>query len=183
MSEVAGKIRPKILHSAIERSSLTKAQKSVLRVIVRLQSDEMSYGLKTLADRSGVTPRTVRSAVRELEKAGILSLERKELYGSVPRMYRIDRAAILRMNHAGTDRAIPEKEGGKISGVQPLAEIFRTEFPRITTSTVSSDRDAAKQPRPKESRSNVIPFPAHRRGAKAEALQGAVNSLAAGCMS
>lgn len=179
MSEVAGKISPKILHSAIERSSLTKAQKSVLRVIVRLQSDEMSYGLKTLADRAGVTPRTVRSAVRELEKAGILSLERKELYGSVPRLYRIDRAAILRINHAGTDRAIPEKEGGKISWVKPLAENFRTEFPRITTSTVSSARDAAEQPQPRESRSNVIPFPSRQRGTKAEAPQVAVTALGA----
>jgi DNA-binding transcriptional ArsR family regulator len=179
MSEVPGKISPKILHSAIERSSLTKAQKSVLRTIARLQSDEMSFGLQTIANRVGVTARTVRSAVRELEKAGILSLERREMYGSVPRMYRIDRAAILRMKRAGTDRAIPEKEGGKISGVEPLAEIFRAEFPGITTSNVSSDRDGAEQPRPKESRSNVIPFPSRQRGAKAEAIQGGMHSLAA----
>lgn len=180
MSEVKGKISPKILHSAIERSSLTRAQKSVLRVIVRLQSDEMSYGLQTIADRTGVTSRTVRSAVRELEKAGILSLERKELYGSVPRMYRIDRAAVVRMNRTGTDHAIPEKEGGKISGVEPLAENFRAEFPGISTSTVSSNRDVAEQPQPSESRSNVIPFPSRQRGVKAETLQGAVTALAAG---
>lgn len=179
MSEVKGKISPKILHSAIDRASLTKSQKAVLRVIVRLQSDEMSCGLKTLADRAGVTSRTVRTAVRELEKAGILSLERKELYGSVPRMYLINRAAILRMNRAGTDHANPEKEGGKISGLKPLAENFRAEFPGISTSTVSSNRDVAEQPQPRESRSNVIPFPSRQRGAKAETLQGEVTALAA----
>lgn len=162
---------PKLLHAAIARSSLTPAQKDVARFVCRIPSDQMSYGLGTVAKRLDITERTVRSAVRELERLGVLTLVHRERNGTMPRVYSISRDAIMSIPCAESDPNGGKKggsEGGNFSGVPYLAEIFRPQFPRITTSPLVDVREAAEQPPTRESRSNVIPFPSKPRGTRAE---------------
>jgi DNA-binding CsgD family transcriptional regulator len=182
---------PKLLHAAIARSSLTRAQKAVARLVCRIPSDRMSYGLGTVAERLDITERTVRSAIRELERLGVLTLVHRERNGTMPRVYSISRDAIMSIPCAESDpqggkKGGPEggkkggPEGGNFSGVPYLAEIFRPEFPRITTPPLEDVREAAEQPPTRESRSNVIPFPSKPRGTRAESLQGQAAYRAAG---
>lgn len=140
---------PKLLHAAIARSSLTRAQKAVARFVCRIPSDRMSYGLGTVAERLDITERTVRSAIRELERLGVLTLVHRERNGTMPRVYSISRDAIMSIPCAESDPQGGKKggpEGGNFSGVPYLAEIFRPEFPRITTPPLVVVRCAAEQP-------------------------------------
>lgn len=140
---------PKLLHAAIDRSSLTRAQKAVARFVCRIPSDRISYGLGTVAERLDITERTVRSAIRELERLGVLTLVHRERNGTMPRVYSISRDAIMSIPCAESDPQGGKKggsEGGNFSGVPYLAEIFRPEFPRITTPTSVVVRCAAEQP-------------------------------------
>lgn len=140
---------PKLLHAAIARSSLTPAQKAVARFVCRIPSDQMSCGLGTVAKRLDITERTVRSAVRELERLGVLTLVHRERNGTMPRVYSISRDAIMSIPCAEHDPKGGKKggsEGGNFSGVPYLAEIFRPEFPRITTPPLVAVRCAAEQP-------------------------------------
>jgi len=182
--------RPRLpeIHSTIERSKLTKATKALLRFIVNSKIEEFSFGVHTVAEKLKLDPTTVRAALRKIDNtsdagAAVLELVREAKHGTQPRVYRIKIERITAENLAraasGMKRAIGGESYGEIPALGLLAGNPRPKSPRITTSTVSSDRDAAEQPLPKESRSNVIPFPARHRGAKAEALQGAVDSLAA----
>lgn len=182
--------RPRLpeIHSTIERSKLTKATKALLRFIVNSRLEELSFGVHTLAEKLKLDPTTVRAALRKIDNtsdtgAAILELVREAKHGTQPRVYRIKIDRITAENLAraasGMKRAIGGESDGEIPALGLLAGNPRPKSPRITNSTVSSARDAAEQPQPKESRSNVIPFPSRQRGAKAEAMQGAVTALAA----
>lgn len=183
--------RPRLpeIHSTIERSKLTKATKSLLRFIVNSKLEEFSFGVHTVAEKLKLDPTTVRAALRKIDNtsdtgAAILELVREEKHGTQPRVYRvkIDRITAENLARAasGMKRAIGGESDGEFPALGLLAGIPRPKSPRITTSTVSSSRDAAEQPQPRESRSNVIPFPARQRGVRAETLQGAVTAMAAG---
>lgn len=186
--------RPRLpeIHSTIERSKLTKATKALLRFIVNSKLEEFSFGVHTIAEKLKLDPTTVRAALRKIDNtsdtgAAVIELVREAKHGTQPRVYRIkiERITVENLARAasGMNRAIGGESDGEIPALGLLAGNPRPKSPGITTSTVSSDRDAAEQPLPKKSRSNVIPFPARHRGTKAEALQGAVTALAAGGLS
>lgn len=182
--------RPRLpeIHSTIERSKLTKATKALLRFIVNSKIEEFSFGVHTVAEKLKLDPTTVRAALRRIDNtsdtgAAILELVREAKHGTQPRVYRIKIERITADNldraAAGMKRAIGGESDGEIPALGLLAGIPRPKSPRITTSTVSSTSDAAEQPQPRESRSNVIPFPSRQRGTKAEAPQVAVTALGA----
>ena len=182
--------RPRLpeIHSTIERSKLTKATKSLLRFIVNSKLEEFSFGVHTVAEKLKLDPTTVRAALRKIDNtsdtgAAILEIVREAKHGTQPRVYRIKIERVTAENldraAAGMKRAIGGEPDGEIPALGLLAGIPRPKSPRITTSTVPSPCDAAEQPQPRESRSNVIPFPARQRGTKAEAMQGAMTALAA----
>jgi hypothetical protein len=187
--------RPRLseIHSTIERSKLTKATKALLRFIVNSRLQEFSFGVHTVAEKLKLDPTTVRAALRKIDNtsdagAAILELVREAKHGTQPRVYRIkiDRITAENLDRAasGMVRAIGGESDGEFPALGLLAGIPRPKSPPIRariSDVLEADngRDGAEQPQPKESRSNVIPLPSRQRGAKAEALQGEMHSLAA----
>lgn len=128
----------RILYRMIERSKLTKHQRTVLRTIISCGHTEISFSIGTLADRAGCTTRTARTAVSLLAKHGVLVKIKDESAGCMPRVYKFAPQAICTMidalNDAGTIDAIPGNS-------DLLAEILPRKFPGIkgerdSTSTV-----------------------------------------------
>lgn len=187
--------RPRLpeIHSTIERSKLTKATKALLRFIVNSKLEEFSFGVHTIAEKLKLDPTTVRAALRKVDNtsdtgAAILELVREAKHGTQPRVYRIKIDRITAENLAraasGTKRAIGGESDGEFPALSLLAGIPRPKSPPIRARISDvldgvAQSDVAEQPQPRESRSNVIPFPSRQRGAKAETLQGEVTALAA----
>jgi hypothetical protein len=124
-------VKKQRIHAAIEAAQITDAQKRILKMLVSSGHDLISFGVGTIATRLRLSDRTVQTALRLFQDAGLLTLVHREVGGRIPRVYKLNLCAM---------------RGEIFHRSSLLGENFTAQFHRIYRETSSCVSEAAKQP-------------------------------------
>lgn len=153
------------IHAAIESSTLTRAQKRIMKMMVHSGHDLISFGVGTIAKRLNLSDRTVQRAFDRLQKAGVMAVVHAESLGRFPRVYKLD-----------FDALTGDKLGDKCHRPSLLGDIVTAKCHRIYRGTSSCVCEDAKQPPsqgellPKASVHSIATAMAKRDAAKTDPL-------------